>query len=555
MTAANAAIGAAPLSRSLALGAIPTALFLIVATRGLFDPAVGYPDADRLAMDGVFIYDFLRSGLGAPPMEFAERYFAQYPALSIGYKPPFFPFVAALFHLVFGVEWWVGRLAVICFGALGAFAWHRLAARLVSPEAACLSTSLLVTTPFFAQWNWYTMTETPTAALILLSGLLFQRFLDSARSAWLFGAAAAVACAAWTKQPAAYAAGWLFLYGLWAWGPKRLLLRKDVWAAAALFALALIPLVVLTLHFGKLNVQQSVGGELKLPTMRFPDLFFVYPRYLFEAHLPPAVAALSVVGIVAAIWRRDGRLVCAGLLIATTYATFTALNHKIPRYAIYWIPAFCLFAAMPFEYLRERARGWRLAALGVGATVVVASNLAAALSLPQRRFQGIEAAAQAAVAQARSPIILVDAYYNGFFTYFVRANDPDRRFWVMRGDKLFSSSAINPGTWQQVHAHSRDDLRRILDEYGVDVVVVETRELTGVPIHQEFRDWLRTPDFELLREIRTDGNGPEYRDDQSLAVYRYRNRKPPTASHLELRLPVVGKTLKVPLEGFPGAAN
>jgi len=77
--------------------------------RGIGDPSLVYPDADRLLMDGVFIHDFMREMPVNEIYEFTSDYYAQYPALSIGYRPPFFPFVEALFNGVFGINMWSSR--------------------------------------------------------------------------------------------------------------------------------------------------------------------------------------------------------------------------------------------------------------------------------------------------------------------------------------------------------------------------------------------------------------------------------------------------------------
>ena len=48
--------------------------------------------------DGVFILDFLRALPVDGAYEFAARYYAQYPAISVGYRPPGFPLVGSRFN-------------------------------------------------------------------------------------------------------------------------------------------------------------------------------------------------------------------------------------------------------------------------------------------------------------------------------------------------------------------------------------------------------------------------------------------------------------------------
>jgi glycosyltransferase involved in cell wall biosynthesis len=74
-------------------------LVLLVTTflllRDIGNTNIVYPDADRILMDGVFIHDFLKDLPLTHLYQYTIEYYAQYPALSIGYRPPFFPFIEA----------------------------------------------------------------------------------------------------------------------------------------------------------------------------------------------------------------------------------------------------------------------------------------------------------------------------------------------------------------------------------------------------------------------------------------------------------------------------
>jgi hypothetical protein len=102
-----------------------------------------------------------------------------------------------------------------------------------------------------------------------------------------------------------------------------------------------------------------------------------------------------------------------------------------------------------------------------------------------------------------------------------------------------------------VHAHSREDIQEIFDRYGVVYIVVESDEQSPVPIHHELRDFLATARFELIEQIAIDSNWPLLAG-QTLKLYRYLEPKPPTADRLELRVPLVGPTISVPLGGGTG---
>ena len=92
-------------SRSLGRGLFAAALLVAVfiGSRGITDegamPVRG--DMPRYLMNGVFLYDFLGSGVGwtfGSAMTYAQRYFAQYPALSIGHHAPLLPISLVPFY-------------------------------------------------------------------------------------------------------------------------------------------------------------------------------------------------------------------------------------------------------------------------------------------------------------------------------------------------------------------------------------------------------------------------------------------------------------------------
>jgi hypothetical protein len=144
--------------------ALVITVLAVLSLRGIGNPHVGYPDADRAIMDGVFIRDFLGDLPLTRVYDYTIHYYVQYPALSIGYHAPFFPFIEAIFNAVFGANPWSSRLAVIFFGIIGVTAWYCLVARIFDRQTAFWTALILVTTPFVVQWTWYTMSEIPVTS-------------------------------------------------------------------------------------------------------------------------------------------------------------------------------------------------------------------------------------------------------------------------------------------------------------------------------------------------------------------------------------------------------
>ena len=187
---------------------IPYALalvFFLLALRGVGQTDVIDTDAARHAMNGAFIYDLVRTGHWAHPVEYAKAYYAQYPALSMPYHPPLFPAVEAIFFAIFGVNLLTARLLVaLCVGLSAALLYRLMRDTLGGPMLATC-----VTIASFSLWTVQlvgrdVMLEFP-AMVFTLAALYCLRDMSSSfpmRRAIFFAIFAAMAV--WTKQHAVF---------------------------------------------------------------------------------------------------------------------------------------------------------------------------------------------------------------------------------------------------------------------------------------------------------------------------------------------------------------
>lgn len=528
----------------LALGVLWIGMMALLL-RELGNSSLGYPDADRLLMDGVFLLDFMRALPLNRVVDFTKEYYAQYPALSIGYRPPFFPFVEAFFNAVFGINTWSSRLAIVAFALAGISAWYALVARIYDRETAFWSGALIATTPFLVQWGWYTMGEIPLLAMAMITVYYFYRYSETQSAKYLYITTVLFCLSAWTKQTAAYLALFFVLYLAYRHQLIDFFKRKESWIALALATLMLAPLVAITLWLGDLNVQQSVGSSAASGTpsrLSFAN-WLVHINSLTEYHLTWMVLVLSAAGMVFAVVKRDPRAIFFALLILTTHVVFSLLAGKNPRYPFFWIPPLTVFAAVGLFYAH---RPLPRSALTIALLVAVSYNVVESLRKEPQFATGYDKAALFVLQNSRSPTVFFDGYNNGYFTYFMRAADPQKSMYVLRADKLLTSSAINNSIWLEVHAKTEADIERMLQEYGVELVVLESRDVSGIAIHQMLRRLVGGEGFQQLASIKVESNR-EPLQAQTIDIYRYLRAKPITAQFLTLKLPVVGQTITVPL--------
>lgn len=543
--------GSRGLTKQQALSVIGLISVLLVMTilllRGIGNISLGYPDADRLIMDGVFIHDFLKDLPLTHIYQYTTEYYAQYPALSIGYRPPFFPFVEGIFNSLFGVSVWSSRFALLSFALIGLSCWFDLLRRSYDTNIAISATLLLVTTPFFATWGWYTMSELPVLSMMMSTGYFFFRYTENEKPVFLYTAAFLFCLSAWTKQTAVFQVIWLVLFVLYKERLLDYLKRKETWISIAMILVLLIPLLAITIWLGKQNLAQSTGspgnGMSSISRLSWKNLFSLFTN-LIKFQITTPLLILSLAGAGMALYKRDRQFVFFGLLILSVYVFFTYVLIKDPRYTLYWMPAFTLLAVLPLYYFKKaRAFNWFAWAIVIALAIYQINKT---YEKPLNYATGYDSAAQYVLQHCgESPTVLFDGYNNGYFTYFMRALDPKRSMYVLRGDKLLSSSSIFSNHWLEINAFYKEDIKKIIDDYGISCIVVESRETSNIEIHRIFREFLASGPFQLIREIMVDSNRENLKN-QTLKIYRYLQLKPPTAEYLTIKLPIVGQNLKIP---------
>lgn len=531
------------------------AIFVLLLARRFSDDSLGYPDADRILMDGIFFYDFFRDLPLFDIYGYITSYYAQYPALSIGYRPPFFPFVEGLFNTIFGPGIESSRAALMVFGVIGLAALFATVRSMYGIAAAVAASLILATTPFVLKLGWYTMGEIPVLSMALVTVFFFHRYLKTSGTWALAGTVVALVLAVWTKQTAIVLLLWMGLYIVTSGRLISEFRQRRVWLASGFVVVALLPLAAITLWLGEQNIAQSVGtGEGASIASRFDwSVLMVHVEQIYKLHVTAPVLVLALIGLVLALWKRDRRVWFWFSLILAVYVFFTYVKGTNARYPIFWIPAFSVLAALPLAYLWHfggRVRG------GLAATILAIAVWQVVLiyAVEPKYATGYDRAARFVIGHSEAPTVFFDGYNNGYFTYFMRVFDPDRAFYVLRGDKLLSSTSIGGRNRLEVHVEGADEIRQMLHDFGVQFVVVEDKNTIGIPIHDVLRKLLRDDDgFRLVETIPVDTGEPSTRPPLAgvaLEVYEVLERQPAKDGVLELRLPVVGQTLRVPFRNI-----
>jgi hypothetical protein len=495
-------------------------------------------DETRHVMTGVFFRDLFLDLPVDRPRDYTVDYYLQYPALGLLVWPPFFYAVEGLFMLVFGTSLLVAKVLVGLFAAVSCTYLYKLVARTHDLPTAVVAVLLFGFAPLVFALTRQVMLELPTLTCALAATYHFLRYLEEQRRRDLVWCSLATCLTLLTRFDGMYLAP-LFLILLVARKRLDLLRRGEVLLAALGTLVVILPFYGLTaLEFGWAHVK-TIEADATGSSVRFlgwENLYF-YPSCL-----PGQVGWFALVpallGLVSAVHpARRKRSWPYLAMAAATYVTFSPPAELQSRHAIYWVPAFALLAADGLALLC----GWLavprlrlpLAALVIGGTAWLACKD------PAPFVRGYEEAARYVVAHTeRSPVCLFDNFLNGNFIYQVRRHDPDRRLWVLRGDKVFYSVLCDPHVGYQEWAKGKDDLLALIFRYDPELIVVEEPQVYHpLPLAAVLRAALREhPErFRLETVIPVDSNHPLFQG-VSLEVYRNLLRNERQERRLEVEM-------------------
>jgi len=136
-----------------------------------------YPDEPSHFVGAVMVRDWLASGRWFAPLEFARSYYDHYPFFAIGYWPPLFSVVTALWLLLAGV----GRLQALLIPAVFAAGTGWLIFRFVRQRmgivAGLCAGTLYLSLPVVRQWMCAVMVDNMTAFLCIAAAVCLLRYL------------------------------------------------------------------------------------------------------------------------------------------------------------------------------------------------------------------------------------------------------------------------------------------------------------------------------------------------------------------------------------------
>jgi hypothetical protein len=230
--------------------------------------------------------------------------------------------------------------------------------------------------------------------------------------------------------------------------------------------------------------------------------------------------------------------------ILSVYLMMTLIGHKEQRYVIYLVPAVVYFAIWPLAFSWEKYPWMKAVAylllLGVGANTVWS-----AWRFNRPYVSGFAAVAHKIKAMSDSGVILVDTEIPANFIFFMRNEDNDRRFVMLR--KALYSVRVKDELGGQEYIHTPEQLRKLMRDDGIRFIVVSNRPPDNFPIERELRDLLDSSQFRLVDRYQVEGNSPEW-NNYYLSLYENREAAAPAMPYLVTPMMTLDHDIVTPFE-------
>jgi hypothetical protein len=477
------------------------AVLIVAATAYLHKDNDGFwyqGDAPRHAMNGVFWGDFAASGKYRAPQQYALAYYNYYPAIAPTHWPPFVYLIeAAVFHIA-GVSAAAARGVILFFAVVYGIYLILLVRELGGGELGGWLALLVLVQPGFLVWTNAVMMEIPALALGTACIYHLERAARGG-GGHLIAAAFFAVVSALTRQvgvllPIAYAIGMLAV------GRGRHLLTRKALLLAVLAALALAPWVFINLKYEATRMQEAT--ELGAYSFFSLDNWLYYWKTLPE-NLSWWFIALAVVACVLGLASGDASRRIPQLLIALVVfmGLYTLISVKDARYAIGVLTLGGCLITVGIERVVEKFQ-WPRPVWAAAIVIIVATCGYSVATIRAPRLDGMRQTVDEILRDYHGERLLYDGFYNGVFTFYVRANPNRGDIKIVRGSKAFYAVAVNKDYGLEEYVRTPEQFISIVSQVGCRWLVFEREEVMGVKAAEIARTVVtRDASFRLVRSF------------------------------------------------------
>ncbi|MFA5865864.1 MAG: glycosyltransferase family 39 protein [Phycisphaerae bacterium] len=454
---------------------------LAVWSRQIYVGGFSGSDEAVYAMDGVFVFDFVKAHPAGAGREWAQNYFSRYPCLGIIVSyPPVFAMVEAFFYAIAGVSVLAARMSVLFFATAGVLAMYWVGRQLYDHASGVLAAGLWASLPSTVLWSRQVMLEVPATAMLLICCGCYLKYKSSRSILWLALTSVAMVLAVFTSQWAMFFGGVLIIDLIKTLKFKKAFSTEHTLAAGASL-IVIGAYMVFTFPYAY-SSKFLVRGELAWRHLISLDHWLFYIKALPDV-LSWSMLGLAAVGfLISASTGQIKKLRIPLLWIVLFYLFASVIAYKETRYFYLITPAGVLLAVGGLCGGLEKTRLKQSGTIILG-LVMVFQYLNGWRQNPDR-LGDYEVAVRLILASGDANFVLVDATRDGQFVFDMRRlQGADGRVSTIRGSKL-------------LYAHTESDVLSLIANYGISYIVVES----GPPDIPNWQDVFPRPS-QLLRKV------------------------------------------------------
>lgn len=485
--------------------AVVVAVAFVAALHASNDGLWFQGDAPRHAVNGLFVWDWLRSLPSSSvwsPIAYAIRYYARYPVIAPATYPPLFYLLEGAAFQILGPSGELAKALILAFTAVTAVYTMGWARRWIGPAWGWAG-AFVPLLPGVVMWSNVVMLNVPAMALSVACLYHVRRWLESREPRQLaFAVAFLIAGLLTYYQTAVIAlvcAIWLVLLD-----PRSRLGWRQLSILGAGALLALVPLLF-AIYIAPVQLTRHLPSVERL--MRL-DTWTFYPALLPQVTGFVALT-LGAIGLAAGWsdprWRHEAAFLTTW--IAAILLSFTLLPARDVRYILTVAPAFVVAVAMALRTASERfpadAR-WR----GILLTACAIAGLAIASRVSVPHATGLREIADFLDRRAPREAVLYDGFYDGVLGFYLRARDPlfERRM-VRGGSLLYHYGQTRSFRWVETSELKTADevVKALRERCGCPWIAVEIGPLARqAKTARLLRQTVERPDFELVQSFPVD---------------------------------------------------
>jgi hypothetical protein len=272
------------------------------------------------------------------------------------------PFIASLFYICFGVHEWIGRAVSVLFFAVSVPFFYLLVRQIANASSALLAVGIYICMPLSVYASRSFMPDMASLSFSIAALYLFAEWLERGRAPWLFAVACLTTSLAILVKLPAVIIGLPMLYMAWKKYGARLVVRRKLWAFAALSLL--LPLAwyahayCLSVRYFPYHFFGAGGIQIKEP-----GWYLAILHWTVTESLTPIVFGAMLIGGMLSPQAMFGRVFHWWLVALLFFVFLAGEGNRHPWYQLPVVPMAAAFGGMACDL------AWRIYAQRMSAKI------------------------------------------------------------------------------------------------------------------------------------------------------------------------------------------